>query len=966
MNKSLSLYIADARQAGFWPLDAWWNAWHNIHAPTDNIESVHVLLMGFDQETMIAWHRFLVAQGVSPAHCHILLAEDAATLSGVDNSLLDITITHMISGLAPACVINLVDGTVQPGEAAPLPEYAAVQEQRPTLAFVSPLPPEPTGIASYSAELLPYLAEHFVITLVVDQPAVDKTLTQTFVCIDPATFRQRADDYDYTLYQIGNSLYHAYQFGLLQHHPGLVVLHDYFLFDAVWWLKESGIMPDALREQLYHDHGYSALVAQENIGANKRGAEHYPVNGIVVNHASGLVYHSEYARSLACDWQQGVQAPTYLIPHLRSLPSWPDKQAARKLLQLDAGAHVIASFGGINPKKLTHLLVETFLETPALADKPGRLVLVGAQHGGEYGQALTRTIQQHPRGHLVTITGYASCEAYRHWLAAADVAVQLRTQSRGETSGAIFDAMAHGLPVIANAHGSSAELPEDCVCLLPDLAATSALGPRLQDALITLANNVEARTALSQAGRDYVSTALAPASVAEQYRYAIQESRQQAPRYRHERYVDELAACPGVYRAMHNHSEARQLTRLLSELETTPDERCPRILLDVTTIAWHDLKTGIERVTRRVAEHLLHYPPAGWRVELVRWGGDDFYLARGFAGKLLGLHAPGPDVPVEARAGDRYVSTEWAPPLLRQASHVMQRMRARGIRFYFTVHDLLPLSLPDCFPTHIPDTMEQWFTAVSELADGLVCVSRETARTVNARLTSHVGAGHYRPWVKHFHLGADFHVPAGSPQVALKRAERKWLKVLSAAQGPIFLMVGTVEPRKGHAQVLEAMEQCWAQGAPFTLLMVGKQGWNVTTLIERIKHHPERQARLFWVKSASDVLLAELYRRSDVLVAASRGEGFGLPLIEAAHHGIAILARDLPVFHEVAGDHASYFEAETPRELCAALTDWATDWHRGQVIASTGMPYLSWQQSAEWWSVAILSDQSPSRFSTVP
>ena len=94
-----------------------------------------------------------------------------------------------------------------------------------------------------------------------------------------------------------------------------------------------------------------------------------------------------------------------------------------------------------------------------------------------------------------------------------------------------------------------------------------------------------------------------------------------------------------------------------------------------------------------------------------------------------------------------------------------------------------------------------------------------------------------------------------------------------------------------------------------------------------------------------------------MLVAASYGEGFGLPLIEAARQGIAIFARDIPVFREVAGDYATYFDSDTPQALAQALQDWASDWREGHTIASDGMPYLGWQQSSEQWLAAVLGDQ---------
>lgn len=960
---NFTLYVIDARQhSSFTTFEKGVQALENQLPPKAARGDTHVLLQGIDQAQLIIWQRALFQLGIAPAHCHTLLPDSAETLRHVDPVLETQVREHMINALTPTSIIDVATG--QPCPRDDDRQYNVRNESNaglPTLAFVAPLLPQPTGIANYSAELLPYLARHFSITLVVDQPEIDATLSSKFECIDPGVFSRRAHEFDYTLYQMGNSLYHAYQFGLLKWHPGLVVLHDYFLFDAVWWLNESGLKPNALIEQLYADHGYPALIAHADAVDDKRGAEKYPVNGLITRNAAGLVYHSEHARKLADYWQQGSQSPTYQIPHLRQLPPSRDKCAARRVLGLEEDAFVVASFGGINPKKLTHMLVETFL---GATFKNARLVLVGAQHGGGYGHTLTGTIKRHSRGQSVTVTGYVDQEHYQCWLAAADVAVQLRTHSRGETSGAIFDAMAHGLPVVANAHGSSAELPKHSVRLLPDLPHDQLASP-LHDALAQLHTSADERHRLGRAGREFVATMLSPERIAAQYRDALIDAAQCAPRHRYEHYLDQLADNDAMYHAMRTPEKAKHLTRVLSEADTTPNEQPPRLLFDISTIAWEDLKTGIERVTRKIADHLLRYPPEGWRVELIRWGGDDFYLARGFACDQLGLtQTPGPDVPVEPRPGDRYVTTEWAPPLLKQAGYAMQRMRAQGVRFYFTVHDLLPLSLPECFPAYIPSLMREWFNAISDLADGIVCVSQQVTHTVEAALDAANHKGRYRPRVKHFHLGADFHPRVAHHSAlklhvqaaALKKTDCRWLKRLNQSDGPVLLMVGTIEPRKGHRQVLDALEQCWAEDAPFNLVIVGKQGWDVEPLMARIKRHPQRDKRLFLAQSASDTLLNTLYRRSNVLIAASYGEGFGLPLIEAARHGIHIFARDIAVFREVAGDYADYFHAETPGALAQALKQWANAWHQGSARSSRGMPYLSWQQSAEQWIAAVLDD----------
>ena len=128
-----------------------------------------------------------------------------------------------------------------------------------------------------------------------------------------------------------------------------------------------------------------------------------------------------------------------------------------------------------------------------------------------------------------------------------------------------------------------------------------------------------------------------------------------------------------------------------------------------------------------------------------------------------------------------------------------------------------------------------------------------------------------------------------------------------SGDGKIFLMVGTIEPRKGHTLVLDTFEQLWMQGSGDKLCIVGKPGWNMDAFMLRLRTHPEAGARLLLLDHAPDGILQEAYQRSDALIQASAGEGFGLPLIEAGQHGKPVLCSAIPVFHEVGENHALYF-----------------------------------------------------------
>ena len=167
-------------------------------------------------------------------------------------------------------------------------------------------------------------------------------------------------------------------------------------------------------------------------------------------------------------------------------------------------------------------------------------------------------------------------------------------------------------------------------------------------------------------------------------------------------------------------------------------------------------------------------------------------------------------------------------------------------------------------------------------------------------------------------------------------------------------MVGTIEPRKGHAQVLAAFERLWDSGHDLRLVIVGRPGWLVEELLEKLRHHPKLGSLLFWLEDVSDADLDRMYGACSCLIAASEGEGFGLPLIEAAQHGLPILARDIPVFREIAGVHASFFKGRTPEALAEAVIEWLKLRAQNRHPHSEGMPWVTWAQSADRLKAILL------------
>ena len=130
------------------------------------------------------------------------------------------------------------------------------------------------------------------------------------------------------------------------------------------------------------------------------------------------------------------------------------------------------------------------------------------------------------------------------------------------------------------------------------------------------------------------------------------------------------------------------------------------------------------------------------------------------------------------------------------------------------------------------------------------------------------------------------------------------------------------------------------------LIIVGREGWLNDETIKKIRNHNENGKRLFWLEGISDEYLERIYSVSTCLIAASVGEGFGLPLIEAAQRRLPIIAREIPVFREVAGEHAFYFDGREPISLAGSITEWLKLYDKGLHPKSEKMPWLTWKESA--------------------
>lgn len=809
--------------------------------------------------------------------------------------------------------------------------------RRLRMAYFSPLPPEASGISDYSAELLPELARHYSIDVIVDQIEVgDAAIRANQPIRSLEWFRRNAYQFDRILYHFGNSHFHSHMFDLIQDHPGVVVLHDFFLSGIVAHRDVHDEDPGSWARALFEAHGWPAVVHRFKAADTADVVWAYPCNVAVLQNALGMIVHADFSRQLAQKYYgEGVGVDWALIPHLRQSTAGLDRASARNALGLSEKDFVVCSFGILGPMKMNDRLLTAWLNSPLANDPHCHLIFVGQNPPGPYGEDLQRRIgAARPAGRM-EITGWADQSAFRQWLAAADLGVQLRTLSRGETSGTVLDCMNVGLPTIVNANGSMAELPSDCVWLMRDEFSDADL----IEALTTLRGDADRRSDIGRNARARIKSHHDPRSCAAAYANAIEA----------------VYAGPGAGQAVLEKTLAERTDGLKEDdwqklvqamgRNAPPAMRRKKLFVDISELVQRDWGSGIQRVVRSILGRWLLNPPVDYVVEPVYAVLDQpgYRYARQFTSRMLDIWPFwSEDEPVEPATGDIFIGLDLQPAIVPQQRELLQEWRRMGVTVRFVIYDLLPALAPEFFFPGARAQHQSWLEAISHF-DGVICISRSVANEYSDWL-DHYGPDRVTPLqIDWFHLGCDM----GNQEIDTDKLPSGAEDTLSKLRStPSFLSVATVEPRKGFRQTLDAMELLWAKGINVNFVIVGKAGWMMDDFIARLRDHPELGHRLFWLQGISDDYLHAVYDTCRYLIAASQAEGFGLPLIEAAGYDLPILARDIPVFREVAGDAATYFPDSKDPAILARSVEGLLKPNKA-VTKPSRMQWLTWAQSAD-------------------
>ena len=216
-----------------------------------------------------------------------------------------------------------------------------------------------------------------------------------------------------------------------------------------------------------------------------------------------------------------------------------------------------------------------------------------------------------------------------------------------------------------------------------------------------------------------------------------------------------------------------------------------------------------------------------------------------------------------------------------------------------TIHDLTFFVAPEFSDPRLVRYLSSAVPRAIQRADAIICVSSSVATEVAERYPETRS--------RLFAIPNGVTVPRGAQQ----RRE---------GTVPVILTVGTIQPRKDHMTLLDAMEHVWNRFPEARLDIVGRPGWLSEDIVQRIQE-AEQDRNVHWYSDADDALLEQCYSKATVFAYPARYEGFGLPVLEAMARGIPVVASDAATLEEVTAGAAVHTPVGNAEAFGSALID---------------------------------------------
>jgi glycosyltransferase involved in cell wall biosynthesis len=391
------------------------------------------------------------------------------------------------------------------------------------LAYCSPLPPQQSGIADYSAELLAELSRHFA-SIDLFTPGSEQINLDRFNVYPLAELPDRGP-YQAVLYHIGNDVrFHGDIYQMALQLPGIVVLHEYMLQHLMLGLARQRDLSQQYVQTMRYCYGASAArLADWFLDLSPFDCWSLPMFEAVVDASRGIIVHNQVSRQRIL--ASRPSARVVVVPHHLCLDALPaatqSADELRRTLGLPPTGLLVATYGFLTPAKRPHVLLAAFARL-RLHHPDARLLLVGdASPFSALPQYLAGEL-----GEAVICTGRVELDRFLQYMQVADVAVNLRHPTGGETSGSVIRLLGLGKPVIVSRTGWFAEIPDHC-CIKVSLDSQEE--DTLTAAMLVMAEQPELRQRLGDSARRHIATQHTLTGSGRGYTEAIQSFADQEP-----------------------------------------------------------------------------------------------------------------------------------------------------------------------------------------------------------------------------------------------------------------------------------------------------------------------------------------------------------------------------------------------------------------------------------------------------
>ncbi len=383
--------------------------------------------------------------------------------------------------------------------------------KKPTMLYASPFPPMPSGISDYSVMLVKALCEAFDITLYTDHYAMYAPELPSLPVLRHGRDVVDFDRFDYRVYNMGNSAeFHSYIYEAALEHPGMVILHDFSLYHFFrGYYNDKGKMYSKLYQWGGNDclRMISEAIKKKNMPEKDEiHSVLFPLNGELLSSDNLFMVHSEYARN--CILKTGLKTGQE-VRHINMIAQNGEDEAVERQrlfrkFEIPEDAVVVAAFGSILDKKLNR---ETIAAVKAIAEKTDKKICYVMVGGGTYVDDLLVP------GRIIK-TGYTELNEFNSMIEYADIILNLRNPSHGETSASMLRIMQKGKPCITNNGGWFSEIPEECACKIE----LDDIEGNIEKAIRDLVEDDDRRRAMGEAAKRYVDEECSPETIRDQIR----------------------------------------------------------------------------------------------------------------------------------------------------------------------------------------------------------------------------------------------------------------------------------------------------------------------------------------------------------------------------------------------------------------------------------------------------------------